>query len=802
MSDFEQKKSLLKRWNWKVIVLCLVGIIILTAASVIGWGYWQIAKSVPQTKGDIVIAGLTEEVTVWRDEQGVPHIEAMNERDLYIAQGFVTAQDRMFQMDLSRRQASGMLSEVVGEAAIERDRYFRTFGLRRAAEASLEAYSEEALQILDWYAEGVNAYLEQAIASNSLPIEFRLMGYEPDEWTKVDSLTIGKFMAYDLTSHWQGQAFRYYLIQNYSEEKAFELFPSYPEDGAKVIQAIKENPLDIKQSFAHAHITHEFNGSNNWVLAGELTESGEPLLADDPHLGLGTPAIWYQTHLKAPEVNVSGVIFAGVPGIIIGHNEHIAWGVTNVGPDVQDLYIEKRNPDNPHEFLYNDEWEEATVYIENINVKDADPIEHEVIVTRHGPIISEFAHDTQAETALSMRWTALDPTTELEAVLMFNKATNWEEFKEALTYFHAPAQNFVFADQEGTIAYRANGLIPIRKNGDGLVPVPGWTDEYEWIGYIDWEELPTVVNPPEGFVATANNKIVDDSYPYHITHTWAQPYRQQRILDVLSTIEDATVENMRELQFDFVNLQAEEFVPIMLTQLNTDANQEKLRPIDHEAIQLLQDWNFVDDQSLGAPLLFHIFMQEVPNVLFTDTIDADVYRLFEGRAQVVDQLIRQADAGDEGVWMAEKGGLQNVTLQSFQQAVDKAVELQGDSVIDWAWGDFHRVTFEHPLASIRPLDRLFNPTPVPMGGSRVTVGAASFNAETGDVNNGAAWRFVADMSDLSKTYQVVGPGQSGHVLSPWYHDQIESWTTGQLHETFIDPETYRQTEHELRLLPE
>jgi penicillin amidase len=359
----------------------------------------------------------------------------------------------------------------------------------------------------------------------------------------------------------------------------------------------------------------------------------------------------------------------------------------------------------------------------------------------------------------------------------------------------------VFASTDGTIAYRANGLIPIREKGDSSVPVPGWTDEYEWKGYIPWEELPTIVNPEEGFISTANNKVVDDSYPYHISHTWAQPYRQQRIRDVLSDLSEVTVDDMKKLQFDHYNLQAEEFVPLLLGQLKEDAIQSELRDIDHKTLALLEEWNYEDHKDSGAPLLFHLWMQQFPDVLFIDKMDENMYKMFDGRTQIVDQLIRNAINGNPGPWVEGKGGLAEVTRLALQAAIDQVVDLQGDQPEKWKWGKFHSVTFAHPLSSIQPLDLLFNPTPVPMGGSRVTVGAGSFNGRTGEVNHGAAWRTVVDVSDLTKSYDVVGPGQSGHVLSQWYDNQINDWTTDQYHITHTKTSEYQKDGYHLILKP-
>ncbi len=785
--------------RWRVVFFIGIFILLLLIASIVA-GYLILRKSLPVIEGKIQVVGVTEEVEIIRDQNGVPHIVAKNTHDLYFAQGYVTAQDRLFQMDLSRRQASGELSEVIGASLVDQDKYFRTLGLRRAAEASYEIYSNEAKNVLQFYADGVNAFIKEAIEKNTLPVEFSLAGYEPYMWSPIDSLTIGKYMAYDLGGHYKGQAFRYYMAQHVSEEKLLELFPTYPDDGATVIQAMKDNPIDISKSIAQAPFPNEFNGSNNWVIGGEKSESGMPILANDPHLALATPSIWYETHLQNDEVNASGVIFAGVPGIIVGRNEQIAWGVTNVGPDVQDLYIEKRNPENPNQFEYMGEWEDAKIVEETIEVKDGEAIPYQVQVTRHGPIISEFTHDHKEETALALRWTALDASTELEAVLMFNKARNWDELKEALTYFHTPAQNFVFAATDGTIAYRANGLIPIRKKGDSSVPVPGWTDEYEWEGYIPWDELPTIVNPEEGFISTANNKIVSDEYPYHLTNTWAQPYRQERIRNVLSSKKVLTADDMLQLQFDQHNLQAEEFVPIFLDVLSN--NEEQLREIDKTVMEEFKDWDFVDRIEDGEPLVFHSWMGEFANVLFEESFPKEIDTLFEGKSQIVDQMIRDAKNGHEGIWISEAGGLKKVTVESFKRAVDFAAEKQGDNPSKWSWGEFHQVPFNHPLSAISPLNYLFNNNEtVPMGGSGITVAAVSFNHNTGAITHGAAWRSVIDLANMNESYNVVGPGQSGHVLSSFYHDQISDWTTGKYHITYTEKEKYEKNGFKLVLYP-
>lgn len=787
-----KKKRRISKWLlWivlSIVILLIIAVVVLNV---------YIGKSKPQIEGEVSVAVLDDEVTVIRDEQGVPHIKASSDADLYRAQGFVQAQDRMFQMDLARRQASGRLAEVVGEAAVPTDQFFRTFSLREAAKDSWEGYGPDAKQVLEWYADGVNAYMEQASRNGELPYEFKLLGYEPEPWSEVDSLTIGKFMAYDLGGNWSSLAIRHWALGNFPEDKARELFITYPESKPAILEANLENQVQVSGRFNPELLPHEFNGSNNWVVSGEKTKSGMPLLADDPHLGLNTPSIWYQMQLESPEQNVSGVIFAGIPGIILGHNEEIAWGVTNVGPDVQDLYIEKPNPANPTEFQYDGKWEKAEVRKEPIKVKGGETVDFEVVVTRHGPIISNVMFDEEEPSAqFSMQWTALEPTLELQAVLNMNKASNWEEFETALEDFHAPAQNFVFAGKDGTIAYKANGRIPIRKTGDAQLPVPGDSSEYGWTGYVPYDELPKVINPEKGFIATANNQVIGDSYPYHITDLWAQAYRYERISEVLSARDDFTKEDMMALQMDQHNLQAREFLADMVESVERKDSEGQYK----EMLDVLKTWNQVDEVDSAAPLLFHKWIQQLPVTLFKEQMPEDIYEMLAGKGSIVDQMMRDGYAGKEGAWVTEQKGIDEWVYQSFVSSVESIQETFGDDVNGWEWGDYHQLTFNHPLAGVSPaLEYFLNPKRVPIGGSNITVQAAAFD-EDGTVTHGASWRFVADLADLSSAYHIVGPGQSGHLKSEWFHNQVDDWAKGNYHETTITDDI--KEPHRLLLLAE
>lgn len=746
---------------------------------VVGGGVYALARrGLPKIAGTVSIPGLSEQVSVVRDEEGVPHITAENLHDLYMAQGYVHAQDRLFQMDLSRRQASGRLSEIFGSRAIETDKVFRTLGLRRAAEISWPTYDKESAALIEAYCDGVNAFIEQN--KGGLSIEFLLNGYTPEPWTPIDTLTIGKYMSHDLAGHWESQAFRQYLLDSFPEAEALELFPEStdPADSPYIIKST----ASVADYFVSASLAKpdEWNGSNNWVVAGSKTESGLPIVSNDPHLSIASPSVWYQNHLTAGDLNVSGVIFAGAPGVIVGHNEHVAWGVTNTGPDVQDLYIEKLNPENPRQYLYMDEWLDAEIASEDILVKGGEVIPFEVMITRHGPVLSDLADTGEDFTVYALRWTALDPSREIQAVFAMNAATDWASFEKALESFHSPTQNFVFADDSGTIAYKANGLIPIRKNGTGLLPAPGWTDEYEWIGFIPFDELPRIVNPAEGYIATANHKVIGEEYPYHISNNWSQPHRQQRIAEVLEGLTNITAADMQALQGDVKDLHAQEVLPILAAAIQAPDERQQ------NALSLLLGWDFETTEEKAEPLIFNLWFMHLGDVIFEDRISEEAGSLFQGRNYIIDGLLRIENEGGKSIWIDKKGCLTAVATESLNRALDQIESMQGKDMAKWSWGRFHQVGFVHPLSSVAILKPLFGPEGQKASpGTNTTVRAASYN-RSGLNNHGASWRMVRDFAEPAYAYHIVAPGISGHPLSPYYHKQFDRWIEGGYYQTYID----------------
>lgn len=762
---------------WRRVLTVSLSILLVLLLALGGTAVALTRRGLPKLTGRVNLPGLTAPVQITRDEEGVPHIEAESLRDLYMAQGYVHAQDRLFQMDLSRRQASGRLSEIFGDRALETDKMFRTLGLRRAAEASWPTYNEEIAGYIQAYADGVNAYIDQH--AGGLSIEFFLNGYKPEPWSPVDSLTIGKYMSFDLAGHWEAQAFRQYLLDTFPKDEALELFPENtdPKDSPLIIG----NVAGIADRFVKASDAKpdEWNGSNNWVVSGDRTESGLPILSNDPHLSIASPSVWYQNHLRAGGMNVSGVIFAGAPGVIVGHNDHIAWGVTNTGPDVQDLYIEKINPDNPYQYLYNDQWIDAEVVQEDIAVKGGSVEPFEVVITRHGPILSDMAMPNEDNMVYALRWTALDPSRELESVVGMNAAKDWESFEKALESFHSPTQNFVFACDDGTIAYKANGKIPIRK-GDGLLPVPGWTDEYDWQGFIPYDELPSVVNPPEGFIATANHKVIGGDYPYHISHNWSQPHRQERIVEVLSGLPNATAADMQALQGDVLDLHAREMLPVMMKGLAEPTEREA------EMLALLADWDYETKADSAGALVFNLWFLHLSDVIFEDRFSEEAGALFTGRGYIVDGLLRMEDSGKASKFIANKGGLSAVLRESLARALKQIEAAQGKDAAKWTWGRFHQVQFVHPLSSVAILRPLFNAEgKKPSPGTNTTVRAASWN-RSGLNNHGASWRMVRDFAEPAYAYHIVAPGISEHPLSPYYHKQFDRWIEAGQYKTYAD----------------
>lgn len=757
------------------------------------------------------LAGLRAPVTVRRDERGIPYIEATNDEDLYFAQGYVTASDRLWQMDLQRRTARGELSEIFGQPTLATDKLHRTFGFGRLIDEAAAHLDPKFNIAVTSYTKGVNALID-SLTEQTLPPEFRVLQYKPRPWTLADSLAIGALIGEYLSSTWQLDVMRASLA-GLPKEKREALLPDTspldvlvvgadrhrsavilpagtqasgllrsrthrgssptnrgPRTGSPRGVVVREDVIPSREILAQLnelinaqHQTFELLGlnppasetihaSNNWVVSGKRSATGKPLLANDPHIPASAPGVSYQTQLIAPGIHVAGVTFPGVPGIVIGHNERIAWGVTNLGPDVQDVYIEKFDKANPGKYQTPSGWRDAEVRREQIKVRNAEIQTLDVTVTRHGPIILE-----KDGTRYALRWTLLDPATlQTGGFFDVNRARNWKEFMAALTRYRGPTMNFVYADVDGRIGYYGAGRIPIRKSGDGSVPYDGATDEGEWAGFIPFEKLPHLYDPPAGMIVTANQRVVGSDYPYFISRVWLSPYRARRIFDLLSAKPKLTTDDFRKIQGDVYSIADVTFARAAAKTLRAGAaGSAGFQPASF--ISDLESWDGMmtadSRMSVIVSQMRAAFRQRIINAALGPEL-AKVYNWPEANV-LIDRLITEQPREWLPKEFATYADLFKASYEDARQALTKSL---GPDESKWSWGAQTKSRFIHPLPQ-------FTIEPIPQNGSG------------GTVNVGAAvsMRFIADVSDWDKSQHGIPLGQSGLPNSPHWKDQLEDW---------------------------
>jgi penicillin amidase len=761
----------------------LLGFLLTLVLVLGGWGYWRSRVCLPQLGGTVPVTGLQAPVEVLRDAHGVPHLRAQSLEDLVLAQGYVTAQDRLFQMDLSRRLAQGALAEIFGEKALKLDIESRTLGIPQVLERAAAAPADEqAHRLMAAYGRGINAYIATHLAR--LPVEFAILHYQPRPWRTVDSIAIGLNMFKTLSTTWRQDLVRESIRAKVGPELYADLFPDHsPLDhpvaqplarpttgsalpaGREAVDAAGEQlPLGPTPETGVASL-----GSNNWVVSGKHTRSGKPLLANDPHLGHRVPSVWYMIHLKAPGLNVSGVSLPGFPLVVIGHNERVAWGMTNTGPDVQDLYVETFNPQNPREYRHGNAWAQAEEREETIKVRGKQDYRLTVKATYHGPIISALIPELSGGRAMALRWTAFDAGALRFAFLNLNRAQNWEQFTSGLRDWAGPEQNFVYADVEGNIGYYAPARIPIRKRGDGSTPVSGETDDYDWIGYVPFEKLPQAYNPVSGIIATANGRVVPDGYPFFITHQWEAPYRTARLFQQLEQPgKRFTVSDMMAIQMDIHALDDEWLAAQVV------AAGDRHAPETAEAqyaLGVLRGWDGEARVDSAATLVCEVTRKTLLARILRPKLGDDLSGYnwpMRGvfLANVVDGRLER--------WLPPGDADFDVTLiKSLEEAVRQIPGLvRSQSHEAWRWGDTIPLTFQHPLSGASPLlARLFDVGPFPQAGTAQTVKATT-------PAHGPSMRIVDDLSDLDNSVQEITLGESGQVFSPYYRDQFETWYGG------------------------
>ncbi len=748
--------------------------------------YALVQKSFTPVDGTVQIKGLEAEVKIYRDPWGVPHIYADTESDLFFAQGYVQAQDRLWQMELHRRMGSGTLSEVIGEATLEYDRFFRAVGLRRCAAASYQSLSPSMQGVLQSYCKGVNAFI--SANRDNLPLEFTILGFKPADWDPVDSLTVSELIAWELGKNWEVELTRGRLVQKLGEEKAGQLLAPYPQTSPLVIPPeLLASPLGTEVAIG-LHEESDCLGSNNWVVDGQKTVTGKPLLANDPHLSVMMPSIWYETGLHGAGFEVVGVSLPGCPLINIGRNRDISWGITNLPADTQDLFIEKLNPANELQYEYEGEWKDLQVIEEPIKVRGRSEAEKlQVRITRHGPLMDNVVKGL--EQPLALQWTGYGNSRLIESVYHLDKAGNWDEFRDALQYWDAPSQNIVYADKDGNIGYQSTGLIPIRKKGLGTVPVPGWTGDYDWTGNIPYKELPGVLNPSTHFIATANNKVVSDNYSYFMTYDWSPPYRAQRITDLLKSKDKLSVEDFRDIQADIYDIPASIFTPYALQVVPSTA-QEK------QALEILKKWDFQDRADDPAPAIYNVFYVKLLKNILQDKLGEplfnDYLRAMGGSGDVHAIFMEGIMQDKDSAWFddartPDRESRDDIVKKSLADALAELSGKYGSDPAKWRWGDIHSTWFRHAFGRVPGLDAVFSRGPFPASGSRYTVDVAAFDySNPYSVVAVPSYRQIIDWSDPDKSLAMHTTGQSGLAFSPHYSDMIPKWLNVEYHTMLFD----------------
>jgi penicillin amidase len=712
--------------------------------------YAKAEASIPKIEGELVIKGLTESVEVIRDQWGIPHIYSKNDKDLFFAQGYVTAQDRLWQMELLRRTASGRLSEIFGEVVISSDIFYRNFGVKRAAETQMSLFLtkeiEEMKTKINAYLKGINQFITDNYSL--LPIEFEILQFKPEKFTVKDIFLIYFLISSGLAMNWPSELLRLNLVEKFNDERAAILHP---------IESFLSFSSYTGMNFLSP--TEAVKGSNNWVISGKKSTTGKPILANDPHLMITLPAFWYEIHLCSPEVNVVGASVAGIPGVII------------------------------------------------VKGKER-PLVKEFRWSRHGPLLEIFPmgsgkivySEIKKEYGLALKYiqNVEDFSRTFSVTLLINKAKSWLDFEEALKLMKIPSQNIVYADKSGNIGYYMSGIVPIRKKGEGIVPVPGWNDEYEWIDYIPFEEMPHCLNPENQFLATANNKVIPPQYPYLITHDFWLPDRVERIKKLLTKKIKLSLDDFREIQLDTYSARAEQ-VCKWLTSIEPNTEEQK------EAISILNGWNFHLEEESAAALIYQVWVRKFFTLVFKPKLGEDLFTEFMSIAQ---DTLYYFNNPSEWLFQGTSNSIEENRDALLQKALTQALtELKkkfGPDMNQWRWGKVHLLTFRHPLSSAHPALEILNRGHFEVPGGNDTVNALWRYALDGyDCYGGVSYRQIIDLDDFSNSIAIFAPGQSGHPLSDHYADLIELFLEGKYHPMlFYRADVEKEKKHILSLKPE
>jgi penicillin G amidase len=797
------------------LLVRILAIALALVAGAAGAGYLYLRHSLPTTSGEVLVDNISGPIEIVRDADDIPHIFASTKHDAFYGLGYVHAQDRLWQMEFQRRIGHGRLSEIFGPATIPQDRFLRTVGFGRVAQSAWVHLPEDARGQINAYVAGVNAFIA-AHRGPRLPPEFSLLRFEPEPFSGADVLAWVKMMAWDLSGNYSSELMRHDMVARVGAERMAELLPPYPLHGLSILgnadvtdvarafqarsshaPAQTELRAETLSAFAHGlsqgltGITHlllgwkaEALGSNSWVVDGTLTASGKPLLANDPHLGTQMPSLWYLAHLSAGDFDVIGATLPGTPAVAIGRNRHIAWGETNVAADVEDLFLERVDASGKAA-EFRGLQEPLRIIPETIVVKGAEPVHIEVRFSRHGPLISDAINANNAASTtprpapiepLAFQWTALEEEDRtIVAFLRLNEARNWQDFTSALRDFIAPAQNFVYADVHGHIGYYAPGRIPIRGGGDGSRPTPGWTGESEWIGWIPFDELPHTFDPPEHFIVTANHRPAPPAYPYLIALEFPEPYRAQRITDLIRQKSKLTPDDFRLIQADTISLHGQLLGPLLIRHAHPETGA------DRQALELLQRWDFDARADSAATAIFQAWFLRLAPAIAGDELGPSLTDTYQRRFSYIARFVTYALTAGASPWC---DNIATPTRETCDQAVTAALhsavldltERLGSDMSRWRWDAVHRAVFPHQgLDSVGALRPILSRS-MPNGGDWSTVNVGPVAVDTPyEQHSIPGYRQIVDLSSANDSRFLDAVGQSGHFLSPHYDDFLSDW---------------------------
>jgi penicillin amidase len=752
----------------------------------------------PDINGTFQAPGLQSSVQIVRDKWGVPHIYAENDHDLFFAQGYAHAQDRLWQMEMDRNASKGTLAGIVGKGALVTDRFVRTIGLARTAEQTWNNLDADTQALLEAYAAGVNAYIDTH--HDHYPVEFVIMGVNPEPWQPIDSLAIANLMALQLSHNYRLELLRAQVIAQVGQEGAQDLFTPYAQGTPVIVPPEAGNYSWLRHGRFEALDAMDDLvgdptpgwGSNNWVVSGSRTATGKPILENDTHLGLQMPSFWYENDLHGGRFNVTGFSLPGVPFVIIGHNQNIAWGETTLGQDVQDYYLEKvDDPAQPTQYEYQGQWYPIEVEHESIPVKGGQPVPFDILFTRHGPLMTEVMSSWLGVTntqPLALRWSIYDGNQLPRAAKQLNLAANWDEFRTALSYWDSPGVNMVYADTAGNIGYQATGRTPIRApQHQGLVPVPGWTGDFEWQSYIPYDQMPRSFNPPAGFIATANNRVTTADYPYFLAYDWFPGYRAQRISDLLAANDQVTIADIQAIAAQTYSLPAEALRPYLLSAVQPANEQET------QALDLVKNWDlYFERDRAGATIYERWYIFLVENTISDELGPTLTDKYLAGRYerhgnQHVPMLVNIMPEADnhwfDDVTTPQRETRDDLIRRSFSQAVQWLSENEGKDPQGWQWGRLHTVQFPHiTFGSSKPLNVLFNSQTVALPGDHFSVNAASFRwTDPFAVIHAVSQRMIIDLGNLDNSLSIHTTGQNEQLGHPHREDFIPLWANLQFH---------------------